>query len=77
MSDTRIIEASDNLNGDPVVTVKTWRGEEMSFNAYELSKAFADLVSDLKNERRHGWSVEGGWFEGQIYGVSARAKVGG
>lgn len=57
-----IIESTENLRGQMVVTVRSSRGDEFVFNADAACQALAQLFSDYDNEKRHGWTLQGPWF---------------
>lgn len=62
----KIIEESENLQGERIATVKTVRGEEFAMNIDEATCALAELFSDLDNERKRGWELEAKWFTSQL-----------
>lgn len=62
----QIIEQSENLSLQQVMTIRTNRGDEFIINADEAAKALAVLFSEMDNERRFGWSLGTGWYEQEI-----------
>jgi hypothetical protein len=61
-----ILEESENLKLDRIATVRTKRGEEVLINVDQAVIALANFFSDLGNEHRGGWTLNVGWYEGEV-----------
>lgn len=68
-----VIEASESLAGDQMLTIKTPRGDEYVVNAEAAALALVQLMSDYDNERRRGWILQQPWFEEQFSKLRAAA----
>lgn len=66
MIEATILEGSENLKNERIVTVKTPRGEEFVINADIAAMALATMFSDHTNERRRGWELMRPWYEEEI-----------
>lgn len=58
-----ILEASEDLAGHQIMTVRSDRGDEYVIDADAAVKALAQLFSNYDNEQRHGWTLAAPWFE--------------
>lgn len=61
-----IIEQSENLKLQLMITVRSDRGEEYVVNAQAAAQAVVDLFSNLANEHRFGWRLAPAWYEDEI-----------
>lgn len=63
---SKIIEAAETPALTRIVTVRTNRGDEYRVDVDAAALAVADLISDHANEKRQGWTLNAGWFEGEL-----------
>lgn len=61
-----ILEASEDLAGHQMVTVRSNRGDEYVIDADAAVKSLAQLFSDYDNEQRFGWTLSASWFEQEL-----------
>lgn len=69
----KIIEASENLNLEAILTVVSERGDEYSVNADALAVAFADLLAEQSHEQRMGWDLGNAWFKDAFFSLKEKA----
>jgi hypothetical protein len=70
-----IIAESRALDGRRIATVRTYRGDEYTFDIDATLKAVAALLSDRSNERRFGWTLNIGWYEQEFDLLSSRVSA--
>ena len=68
-----IIEESEDLNGNRMAAVTDSRGGEYIVNIDHAVILLVQLLSNLANERRGGWTLNSGWYEGEIAKLSSVA----
>jgi len=61
-----IIEESENSNGSRMATVTDNRGGEYVVNVDTAVIMLVQMLSNLANERRGGWSLNTGWYEAEL-----------
>ena len=59
----KIIEASENLKLETMLTVVSDRGDEFIINSDKLAMALANALSEQKHETKMGWNLENAWFK--------------
>lgn len=69
-----IVETEETENGQ-VVTVVSKRGERHVLNVSALAEAWADFLSDLKNEERQGWSLSACWYDDEVRRVKSKSEI--
>ena len=62
-----ILEESEAPGGDRIASIRTVRGEEVMFNVDKAVCGLADLFSELDQELREGWTLNGSWFEDALH----------
>lgn len=70
---SKITELSESIDGSFMMTVQTDRNEEYVIDADRLVMAFADFLSDLRNERGNGWVLHQPWWEQKFNALKAAA----
>lgn len=75
MSENNVIEASENLKGETIITVQTKRGREYVINQDVAAREVARILCDIANERHFGWDLADSWFRAELELLLARSAA--